>query len=373
MGRRVRRPDTELMLLGHEDRWRAVARAFAKGKIPQTLLLSGPPNVGKTRFVWRYAQLLLCPQLGVDGDGLPSPCGVCRTCHQIEIETFPDFRVFRPVISAGEPTRAPELLDSSIFRVEQSREASEEALRKPISGARKVLVLAQFDRAGDAAENALLKTLEEPPPSTHLVLTTDNARNLRPTILSRCWHLQLAPVRDGEVFDWLQREFPDASPSDLREAVQTGSGRPGAAKRELERLQEREEAAPSRLQIALSFVDRLDSYSPVGALGLTEEALKIAKIWWDEDTGDEGDAKKLGAKGSRAAIARFLDELSAAGRARWLGEGARIEERNAARLDVVRATRGFILRNAGTNLALDVMFGRLIALREAPPSTASAR
>ncbi len=354
------------MLIGHEDRWRAVARAFAKSKIPQTLLISGAPHVGKTRFVFRYAQLLLCPQIETGDDGLPRPCGVCRTCHQVEIETFPDFRVFRPVISAGEPTRAPEELDSSIFRVEQSREASEEALRKPISGARKVLVLNQFDRAGDAAENALLKTLEEPPPSTHLVLTTDNARNLRPTILSRCWHLQLAPARDSDIFGWLQREFADATPRDLNEAVRAANGRPGEAKRELQRLLEREDNGPSRLEVALSFVDRLDSYSPIGALGLTEEALKVAKKWWDEDTGDEGDAKKLGAKGSRAAIARFLDELSSAGRARWLGGSGKIEERNAKRLDIVRATRGFILRNAGTNLALDVMFGRLIALGTAP-------
>ncbi len=360
------------MLIGHEDRWRAVARAFAQSKIPQTLLISGPPQVGKTLFVSRYAQLLLCPQIETDADGLLRPCGVCRTCHQVEIETFPDFRVFRPVISAGEPTRAPELLDSSVFRVEQSREASEEALRKPISGARKVLVLNQFDRANDAAENALLKTLEEPPVSTHLVLTTDNARNLRPTILSRCWHLQLAPARDGDIFVWLQGEFPDATPADLTEAVRAASGRPGAAKRELERLLEREENGPSRFQVALSFVDRLDSYSPVGALGLTEEALKVAKTWWDEDTGDEGDSKKLGAKGSRAAIARFLDELSGAGRARWLGTSGPIDERGAARLDVLRATRGFILRNAGTNLALDVMFGRLIALDRAASATAGA-
>jgi len=361
------------MLIGHEDRWRAVARGFAKGRIPQTLLISGPPNVGKTQFVWRYAKLLLCPQTESDADGLPMPCGVCRTCHQVDIETFPDFRVFRPVISAGEPTRAPELLDSSVFRVEQSREASEEVLRRPISGPRKVLVLAQFDRAGDAAENALLKTLEEPPPSTHLVLTTDNARNLRPTILSRCWHLQLAPTRDADIFSWLAGEFPDAVPADLGKAILAAGGRPGAAKRELERLIERDDAAPSRAEVALGFIDRLDNYSPVGALGLTEEALKIAKIWWDEDTGEDGDSKKLGAKGSRAAIARFLDELSLAGRARWMGKGARIEERHAARLDAMRATRGFILRNAGTNLALDVMFGRLIALREGEAQTQSAR
>ncbi len=273
--------------------------------------------------------------------------------------------MFRPVISAGEPTRAPEILDSSIFRVEQARDASEEALRKPVSGPRKVLLLAQFDRAGDAAENALLKTLEEPPPSTHIVLTTDNARNLRPTILSRCWHLQLTTARDGDVFDWLARTFPGATPADLNEAVRAGNGRPGTANRELRRLLDREESGPSRFQISTRFVERFDTYSPVGALGLTEEALKWAKVWWEEDAGDEGDSKKLGAKGNRAAIARFLDELSVAGRASWLISGGKVEASNAARLDLMRQTREQILRNASINLALDVLFGRLIALKAA--------
>ena len=358
------------MLIGHEERWRALARAHGKGRTPQTLLVSGPPGVGKTTFVLRYAQLLLCSAPTADEFGLPAPCLVCRACHQVEVETFPDYRVFRPVISSGEPTRAPEILDSSIFQIgkdedpldrDTARNVPKEALRKPVAGARKVLWLAQFDRAGDAAENALLKTLEEPPPSTHIVLTTDNARNLRPTILSRCWHLQLSPARDADVWAWLQGEFPDASPADLTEAVRAGNGRPGTARRALERLLESGESGPSRFQIATRFVERFDTDSPVGALGLTEEALKWAKLWWDEDAGDEGDAKKLGAKGGRAAMARFLDELAVAGRAKWLLAGGAVEKNNAERLDLMRQTREYILRNASTNLCLDVLFGRALS------------
>ncbi len=349
-------------LIGHEERWRALARAHGKGRTPQTLLVSGPPGVGKTTFILRYAQLLLCLAPLFDESGLPSPCLTCRACHQVEVETFPDYRVFRPVISSGEPTRAPEILDSSIFLVGQAREVSDEALRKPIAGVRKVIVLAQFDRALGPAYNALLKTLEEPPLSTHMVVTTDNARNLPATILSRCWHLQLSTARDGDVWAWLQSEFPDVTPADLTEAVRAGNGRPGVARRELERLLESGDSGPSRFQIASRFVERFDTDSPVGALGLTEEALKWAKVWWDEDAGDEGDAKKLGAKGGRAAMARFLDELAVAGRAKWLLQSGAIEERNARRLDLMRQTREYILRNASTNLCLDVLFGRLIAL-----------
>ena len=348
-------------LVGHQARWNALARAFDKGTIPQTLLVSGPPHVGKTTFVTAYAQLLLCQDLKRDPNDLPAPCGVCKACHQVAIGSYPDFRFYRPWISKAEPTDAPEALDASMILVEQARIFNREAELKPLSGPRKVLVMHQFERANDEAENAMLKTLEEPPASTFLVLTTENARRLRATVLSRCWHLQLAPAPQSSIAPWLQSEFPDAKGAHIEVALRACLGRPGAAWRELERLQNADEGQ-SRFQIASDLLGRVDNALPVGALGLTEEALKWAKVWWDEDAGEGADSKKLGAKGNRAAAARFLDELMVAARARWMNDPAH-SATGAARLDEMRAARGHILRNANLNLALDVMFGRLIALR----------
>ena len=347
-------------LVGHQARWNALARAFAKGIVPQTLLVSGPPHVGKTLFVTRYAQLLLCGDLQTDTSGLPAPCGVCKPCHQVEIGSFPDYRVFRPWISKSEPTDAPEALDSSAILVETARRFNREAEMKPVVGARKVLVMHQFERANDEAQNALLKTLEEPPASTALVLTSENPRRLRATILSRCWHLQLVPAPQTEIAAWLRAGFPDAGERAIEVALRACLGRPGAAWREMERLQNATEENGSRFQIASELLARLDGASPVAALGFTEESLVWAKAWWDEDAGDEADAKKLGAKANRAAAARFLDELMIAARARWMSDPASYAQ-GAARLDQMRAARGHILRNANLNLALDVMFGRLIA------------
>lgn len=372
-------------IVGHEARWNALSRAFAKNQIPQTLLISGPPGVGKSLFALRYSQLLLCPNLETQGD-LPAPCGVCKTCHQVEIEVFPDYRVFRPIISKAEPTRAPDALDSSLIPVELARDFNEEAIRKPIAGPRKVLWMHGFEKAQEAAQNAMLKTLEEPPGGSFLILTTENARNLRETILSRCWHLPLPPVADGEIEPWLRDSFPSASPQQVREALRAAAGRPGAAFRELERSQKpapagtatESGAARSRFAIAGEMLARLDGASPVAALSLTEEALQWANIWWAEDAGEGADLKKLGAKGPRTAAARFLDELMIAGRARWMqnltnapraaasdgaGRGLNRDEIGAARLDQIRKTRHYILRNANRQLALDVMFGRLISLR----------
>ena len=351
-------------LIGHQARWSAIARAFAKGIVPQTLLISGPPNVGKTTFVTRYAQLLLCADLQTDAEGLPAPCGVCKACHQVEIGTFPDYRFFRPVISKTEPVDAPEELDSSAILVETARRFNREAEMKPVVGARKVLVVHQFERANDEAQNAMLKTLEEPPASTSLVLTTENARRLRETILSRCWHLQLVPAPLSEISEWLQRQFPDASTEQIELSLRACLGRPGAAWRELERLQNATDENGSRFQIATEMLSRLDASQPVGALGLSAEAIKWADLWWDEDAGAHADAKKLASKGKRAAAARFLDELMVAARARWMNDPASYAQ-GAARLDTMRRAREHILRNANLQLALDVMFGRLIATRNA--------
>ena len=365
-------------LIGHQARWNALQRAFAKGIVPQTLLVSGPPNVGKTTFVTRYAQLLLCADLQTNEAGLPAPCGVCQSCHQVEIGTFPDYRFFRPVIGQTEKTDAPEALDSSVILAETARAFNREAELKPVVGARKVLVMHQFERANDAAQNAMLKTLEEPPASTSLILTSENPRRLRETILSRCWHLQLVPAPLAEIGAWLQTQFPDATPENIDIALSACLGRPGAARRELERLQTATEEAGteagaangSRFQIASAMLDRLNNSLPVAALGLTAEAIKWADLWWDEDAGAGADAKKLASKGKRAAAARFLDELMIAARARWMNDPASYAQ-GAARLDQMRRAREHILRNANLQLALDVMFGRLIATtaREIPRSS----
>ena len=92
------------------------------------------------------------------------------------------------------------------------------------------------------------------------------------------------------------------------------------------------------------------------------EAIKWADIWWNEDAGEEADAKKLASKGKRAAAARFLDELMVAARARWMNDPASYAQ-GAARLDQMRRAREYILRNANLQLTLDVMFGRLISAR----------
>ncbi|HVF10851.1 MAG TPA: hypothetical protein VNA16_08615 [Abditibacteriaceae bacterium] len=399
-------------LIGHGPRWAALARAFAKGEAPQTLLISGPPQIGKWTFALRYAQLLLCPDVREDAEGLLAPCGHCRVCHQVEIETFPDFVVMRPVVAAAKdsPT-APEDLDSSVILIEMARDFSSEAMRSPLVGKRKVMVINQADRMTPPAQNSLLKTLEEPGHGYTMLLLASNPYQLLPTIISRCWQLPLGLAPDEEITLWLGEEFSDAPPHLVNEAVRVAAGRPGAAWRELRRLQrapanaknspkttkqdleqeqdaaEPEATVPRAIQ-AGQIVERIAQSQPVAALALTEEALRLARLWWADDQAEEvgaGAKKELkaDAKVLRSAVARFLDELATAYRTYWTASlqtvpaGARQTAADAGvwadGLDQIRKTRHYILRNANTNLALDVMFGRLIAAHSTAAKPVRAR
>ena len=362
-------------LIGHDARWAALARAFAKGKIPQTILLSGPPHIGKWTLARNYAQLLLCPH-PTEENGLPAPCGSCRVCHQVEIETFPDFKVYRPLVSSTEEERdwviAPKMMSGSLISIHMARRFGDEAMRKPSVGPRKVMMMVQADRMNDEAQNALLKTFEEPAKGLSIFLLCDNADGLRPTIRSRCWHVPLGLTPDAEIAAWLphhnaQQSTP-ATTAQINSAVLAANGRPGLAKREIERLQnaaENEEPSTPRFNQAEAILSRLSKSRPVGALGLTEEALRLAKVWWGEDqSGALKETKKGDAKIARSSVARFLDELSNVYRARWVhsvSTRAADATRWSLGLDQIRKTRHYILHNANTNLALDVLFSRLIA------------
>ena len=364
-------------MVGHEHRWAALARAHGRGIVPQTLLLYGPAQVGKFTLALRYAKLLLCPQPAMDAQGLPAPCNQCRTCHQVETETFPDFRVFRPLVSPEKDEKnwviAPDHLEGSVITVEMARRFSHEAISRPFVGTRRVLVLNQADRMTIEAQNALLKTFEEPGRSLTILLLADNPSVLLATVRSRSWQIPLGIAPDGAIAQWLGSTHPSASATAIGEAVRVAAGLPGAAWRELQRLGTGDVQVNSRFAAAAAFIDRIAGFQAVGALALTEEAMRLARQWWAEDVRETSgpELKKADGKVTRSAVGRFLDQLATVYRARWaqgLSSGFLENSDTAAMdagpdaLDLIRKTRHYILRNANASLALDVLFGRLIAL-----------
>jgi DNA polymerase-3 subunit delta' len=166
-------------VIGHEWAIDLLQQAIVSGRLSHAYLFTGPAQVGKTTLARALAQALLCErQAG-------APCGECRTCQRIAQARYPDVQL----ITAEKNT----------IQIDQVRTLQADAALSPLEGRRKVFIIREIERATLPAANALLKTLEEPPPQVILLLTSVRRDLLLPTILSRCQVVGLRPVPTGQV------------------------------------------------------------------------------------------------------------------------------------------------------------------------------
>ena len=162
------------------------------GRLSHAYLFLGPAGVGKATTARALAAALNCAQPGADGDA----CGICPSCRRLQAGTHPDFLVISP--EEGEDP-------------DQDREIRE--LRRlteypPLGGGWRVVLIKPAEALSvqnDAAANALLKTLEEPPPQHLLVLTARGEADLLPTIVSRCHKLAFAPLPSALIIRELEK------------------------------------------------------------------------------------------------------------------------------------------------------------------------
>jgi DNA polymerase-3 subunit delta' len=164
----------------------AIAGAYASGRLPHALLIHEAPGAGGDWLASWVAQLVLClhPER--------APCGACASCRRVSVGQHPDLVLIRP------------LDESRQIRIEQVRELTQDLALTSHSGGYKVGILSPADSLNRFAANALLKTLEEPPVRTLLILVATQPSRLPATILSRCQRIRVrAPTRD-EARSWLQ-------------------------------------------------------------------------------------------------------------------------------------------------------------------------
>jgi DNA polymerase-3 subunit delta' len=204
-------------IAGHRRVIDLLARAIARGTMPPSLLMAGPDGVGKKRVALAMAQALNCPT-PVSSPGIElDACGECATCRRIA-------RLVHPAVVVIEPG------DSGSIKIEPVRDAISQAQYRPFEGRRRVVIIDDADALVPAAQNALLKTLEEPPSASVFVLVTAIPDMLLPTVRSRCPMLRFGPLSAGEVATILQRDH-DYSETDAR-AVAADAG--GSVKRALQ-------------------------------------------------------------------------------------------------------------------------------------------
>ena len=200
----------------------ALKRMLTSGRLPGALLFAGEEGVGKKRFALELARALNC-RTPKDGEG----CGVCSSCTRIVKLNYPereDAEEWTQIIWTDHPDVGLVIAPKRVLRVDQMRQIEKEANFRPFEGKARVFLIDEADKLNDASANALLKVLEEPPRTAHLILITARPAMLLPTILSRCQMIRFAPLAPAEIESHLlANKLADAKTAKLRARAAGGS------------------------------------------------------------------------------------------------------------------------------------------------------
>lgn len=202
-------------IVGHRRLVTLLSRAIAQGTLPPSLLFAGQRGVGKRRTAVAVAEAINC-EMPVEGPALPrDACGACASCRRIGRGVHPDVLTLEP----GE-------LGS--IKIEKVRDVVVRAGYRPFEGRRRVVMIDDADAMTPDAQDALLKTLEEPPPSSVLILISAMPDALLPTVLSRCQRLRFGELSAAEVAEALMRDH-EYEEADARAAAVDADGSIGRA------------------------------------------------------------------------------------------------------------------------------------------------
>lgn len=199
-------------MLGHEWAVSLLKEHVVQGGLRHAYLFTGPQGVGRRTLALRMAQAINCLQPPAPGE----PCRKCRICKQLERMEHPDLAVEQAEQIGG------------ILKVDQIRDLQRSLSLAPYDARYRVALLLRFEEANLNAANALLKTLEEPPPQVILMLTADSPESLLPTIVSRCEVVRLRPLALEQVRQGLQDHW-ELPPEEADLLAHISGGRLGYA------------------------------------------------------------------------------------------------------------------------------------------------
>jgi DNA polymerase-3 subunit delta' len=160
--------------------------ALQRGRVPGAVLFCGPEGVGKRETARTLAKALNCLRLSDDS------CDDCESCRKIDSRTMPDVIEVSP--------------DGDSIGIDEMRMLRPFAYMKPMTGRKRVFLFDEVEKMTDDAANSFLKTLEEPPPFTHIFLVSDNPSLVLPTVKSRCQTLNFLPVAKEDIELALERQ-----------------------------------------------------------------------------------------------------------------------------------------------------------------------
>lgn len=199
-------------ILGHERELGELRRALAGDRLPHALLLTGPDGIGKSLVARSLAELRACESPRDEGDGLADACGSCGACLAVLHGNHPDVEWVR-----REPGRRD-------IGIRQIRDLLAALHRKPVRALHRTCIVDDAHRLTIEAQNAFLKTLEEPPLGALLALVTSAPDRLLPTVASRCSRIRFLGLSDREMREFAERRQIEADEAALRLA----RGRPAS-------------------------------------------------------------------------------------------------------------------------------------------------
>jgi DNA polymerase-3 subunit delta' len=270
-----------------------VRRAIESERPPHALLLVGPTGVGKTTLAMDLAAGLLC----LAADPADRPCGGCAACHKVAHGNHPDLHRIAPE-GAGQQ-----------IRVAQVQALASDIALLPLEGRFRVAIIESAQRMNIDAQNALLKTLEEPPARVALILAADDSAGLLPTVVSRCARARLGPVATEPIAELLaERGLADAARS--ASLARLAGGRPGVAMA----LAAQPEATVVQSRLAAALLDLIDAdrrrrlAAPAELLADAVELLRATAGRADDDDppARRSNAAKVSPAERRAAATQLL-------------------------------------------------------------------
>jgi DNA polymerase-3 subunit delta' len=208
-------------LVGNERVKELLRGMLRSGQIPGALLFAGPEGVGKKQFAWQLAKAAVCrnPQ---DGEA----CDVCPACERAATliplkESDKDAK--KKITRTAHPDVTFVIGMGRNILVDQIRELENEAQFRPLEGRARFFLIDDADKMNEQASNALLKTLEEPAPTTHIVLITERPAGLLSTIRSRSQLVRFSPIERESVKAYLRGSDAAAEDLDLLAGIAAGS------------------------------------------------------------------------------------------------------------------------------------------------------
>ena len=198
-------------LLGQDKAKKLIRRALASDRMPHAFLFRGPEGVGKQLFAREMAAAVNCRNR--DGG---RPCGACPSCRKFRSGSHPDFMVVSP--------------DKGAIKIEQVRRMGLALSYPPYESQTRVVLIEDVHGMRAEAANCLLKTLEEPPPDNLLILTADSAREILPTIASRCQLVPFYCLSQHETVEVLLGCDAGLDPDAAQLAARLAEGSPGRAR-----------------------------------------------------------------------------------------------------------------------------------------------